>query len=97
MSTPALRQACEDPNFPTPRLYDMILMLSTEPGIDAWWANVAQILAEAYGAERASLAIPGDMTDLENVPWGQKATFNIYGNDSFGSSTRDSGPRWRRI
>jgi signal transduction histidine kinase len=90
MSTPAPEKAGEDPNFPTPDLYDMILMLSTEPGIEAWWANVTQILAEAYGAERVSLAVPGDMTDLENVPWGQKATFNIYGTNSFGSSTRDS-------
>jgi signal transduction histidine kinase len=90
LGTPAPLQAGEDPNFPTPDLYDMILMLSTEPGIEAWWANVTQILAEAYGAERTSLAIPGDMTDLENVPWGQKATFNIYGNDTFSSSTRDS-------
>jgi signal transduction histidine kinase len=89
LSTPAPLQTSEDLNFPTPDLYDMILMLSTEPGIEAWWANVSQILAEAYGAERASLAIPGDMTDLENVPWGQKATFNIYGSDTFGSPTRD--------
>jgi signal transduction histidine kinase len=89
LSTPAPLQAGEDPNFPTPDLYDMILMLSAEPGIEAWWANVTQILAEAYGAERASLAVPGDMTDLENVPWGQKATFNIYGSDPLGSSTRD--------
>ena len=89
-STPAPGKAGEDPNFPSPDLYDMILMLSTEPGIEAWWANVTQILAEAYGAERASLAVPGDMTDLENVPWGQRATFNIYGTDSFDSSTHDS-------
>ena len=89
-STPAPEKAGDDPNFPTPDLYDMILMLSAEPGIEAWWANVTQILAEAYGAERASLAVPGDMTDLENVPWGQRATFNIYGTDSFGSSTRNS-------
>ena len=90
LGTPAPLRIGEDPNFPTPDLYDMILMLSTEPGIEAWWANVTQILVEAYGAERASLAIPGDMTDLENVPWGQKATFNIYGSDAFGSSTRNS-------
>ena len=90
LSTPAPQQAGEDPIFPTPDLYDMILMLTAEPGLDAWWANVTQILAEAYGAERASLAVPGDNTDLENVPWGQKATFNIYGTDGFGSSTRES-------
>lgn len=80
----------EDPNFPTPDLYSMILMLSSEPGLDAWWANVTQVLSEAYGAERASLALPGDMTDLENVPWGQRATFNINGSESSGSSRFDS-------
>lgn len=72
----------EDPDHPTPDLYDIVLMLSTEPGLESWWANLTEILAEAYGAERASLALPGDITDLENVPWGQKASFNIYGSDS---------------
>lgn len=80
----------EDPNFPTPDLYSMVLMLSSEPGLDAWWSNVTQVLSEAYGAERASLALPGDMTDLENVPWGQRATFNIYGSESSDSSRFDS-------
>jgi len=59
-----------DSEHPTPDLYDMVLMLSTEPGLDAWWSNVTEILVEAYGAERASLARPGDITDLENVPRG---------------------------
>lgn len=76
----------DDPNWPTPDLYDMVLMLGTEPGLEAWWANATEILAQAFGAERASLALPGDVTDLENVPWGQKATFNINGSDS-GDST----------
>ena len=39
-------------------------------------------MSEAFGAERASLALPGDITDLENVPWGQKATFNINGSET---------------
>jgi signal transduction histidine kinase/CheY-like chemotaxis protein/PAS domain-containing protein len=80
----------EDPNFPTPDLYSMILMLNSEPGLDSWWANVTQILSEAYGAERASLALPGDITDLENVPWGQRATFNVYGSESSDSSRLES-------
>lgn len=87
MSTPMGRETesqvyPEDPDHPTPDLYDIVLMLSTEPGLESWWANVTEILAEAYGAERASLALPGDVTDLENVPWGQKASFNINGSDS---------------
>lgn len=80
----------DDANYPTPDLYDMVLMLSTEPGLESWWANVTEILSEAYGAERASLALPGDVTDLENVPWGQKATFNIYGSETGGSFAFDS-------
>ncbi|KIV79845.1 hypothetical protein PV11_07390 [Exophiala sideris] len=80
----------EDPNFPAPDLYDMVLMLNAEPGLDMWWVNVTEILSEAYGAERASLAIPGDITDLENVPWGQKATFNIYGSEGVPPSQLES-------
>lgn len=80
----------EDPDHPTPDLYDIVLMLSTEPGLESWWANVTEILAEAYGAERASLALPGDITDLENVPWGQKASFNINGSDSGDSQIHGS-------
>lgn len=76
------QRALEDANYPAPDLYDTILALNTEAGLDAWWANVSQVLTEAYGAERASLAVPGDLTDLENVPWGQKATFSLYGTDS---------------
>ncbi len=80
----------EDPNYPLPDLYDLVLLLNAEPGLDAWWANVTEILAEAYGAERASLAVPGDMTDLENVPWGQKASFNVFGFDNSDSSVLES-------
>lgn len=80
----------EDPNFPAPDLYDLVLMLNAEPGLDMWWVNVTEILSEAYGAERASLAIPGDITDLENVPWGQKATFNIYGSEGVPPSQFES-------
>ncbi|KAJ9610762.1 hypothetical protein H2200_005539 [Cladophialophora chaetospira] len=80
----------DDPNFPTPDLYDVILMLNSEPGLDMWWVNVTEVLSEVYGAERASLAIPGDITDLENVPWGQKATYNMNGSDGVAPSQLDS-------
>ncbi|RMZ75312.1 hypothetical protein DV737_g5343, partial [Chaetothyriales sp. CBS 132003] len=69
----------DDAEYPTPDLYDVILMLNAEPGLDLWWANVTEILSDAFGAQRASLALPGDVTDIEKVPWGQKATFNILG------------------
>lgn len=66
----------DDPDHAAPNLYEVILKLNAEPGLEAWWSNLVDILRTNYGAERASLAVPGDMTDLENVPWGQKATFN---------------------
>ncbi|KAL3710526.1 hypothetical protein TMatcc_004321 [Talaromyces marneffei ATCC 18224] len=67
----------DDPMYPSPNLYDVILKLNSEPGLESWWNNVIDIFQTHYGIERASLAVPGDATDLENVPWGQKASFNI--------------------
>ncbi|CAG7986699.1 unnamed protein product [Penicillium olsonii] len=66
----------EDPNFPSPDLYDLTLQLNADSGLEAWWSNLIEIMQTSYGAERVSLAVPGDVTDLENVPWGQKAIFN---------------------
>ncbi|KAI0025703.1 hypothetical protein F4780DRAFT_768119 [Xylariomycetidae sp. FL0641] len=71
----------ESPDFPTPNLYSLSLMLSAEPGLDAWWNNVIQIMTEFYRVERASLAVPADTTDIDNVPWGQKATYNAQEHD----------------
>ncbi|KAG2419732.1 hypothetical protein HFD88_004528 [Aspergillus terreus] len=73
---PQHKPVAEDPTYPSPNLYDLTLQLNADPGLDAWWANVVHILQEHFGAERASLAVPGDATDLENVPWGQKAVFD---------------------
>ena len=87
----ALGQAgLQHQDYPMPDLYDTILMLNAEPGLEMWWANVCDILSEAYGADRASLALPGDVTDLENVPWGQKASFNLAGSDGSGLSQLES-------
>ncbi|RCI16988.1 hypothetical protein L249_2301 [Ophiocordyceps polyrhachis-furcata BCC 54312] len=67
--------------FPDPNLYDLSLMLSAEPGLDAWWSTVVQIMRDVYKAERVTLSIPADSTDVENVPWGQKATYNLHEED----------------
>lgn len=69
------------PDFPSPNLYELALMLSSEPGLNAWWQTVVQIMTECYKAERVTLAVPADSTDIENIPWGQKATFNSQGKD----------------
>lgn len=66
---------------PSPNLYELSLRLSSEPGLDAWWRNVVQIMVGTYQAERVTLALPADVTDLENVPWGQKATYNARQED----------------
>lgn len=73
----------DNPDFPTPNLYELSLMLSSEPGLAAWWNTVVSIMTELYKAERLTLSVPADSTDLENVPWGQKATYNARQEDGF--------------
>ncbi|KAK1688652.1 hsp90-like protein [Colletotrichum godetiae] len=79
-------------DFPSPNLYDLSLMLNAEPGMDAWWNTVVQIMRDVYKAERVTLAVPADTTDIENVPWGQKATYNEHQEDdlSLGYMARGS-------
>jgi PAS domain S-box-containing protein len=72
----------EDPRYPSPNLYDLVLRLGAEPGLAAWWTTVTSIMCEHYGADRATLAVPADTSDIENVPWGQKTTFTATDNDS---------------
>lgn len=59
-----------------PDLYDIMLRSLSEPGLDRWWANISQILRDDFLASRATLSVPSDSTDVENVPWAQMATFN---------------------
>jgi PAS domain S-box-containing protein len=66
----------EDPRYPSPNLYDLVLLLGAEPGLTPWWNCVTKIMHDWYGADRATLAVPADASDIENVPWGQKTTFN---------------------
>ena len=71
----------DDPNFESPNLYELSLMLASEPGLDPWWTTVVQLMRDLYKADRVTLSIPADSTDVENVPWGQKATFNAGEED----------------
>ncbi|KAM3493957.1 hypothetical protein MY3957_002801 [Beauveria namnaoensis] len=73
---PADTPVAESYDYPTPDLYNLSLLLSSEPGLDAWWNAVIQIMRDVFQAERVTLSVPADAADLENVPWGQKATFN---------------------
>ncbi|KAF2687997.1 hypothetical protein K458DRAFT_173933 [Lentithecium fluviatile CBS 122367] len=67
----------DDPRFPSPNMYDLVLMLNSEPGLAAWWSCVTTIMHDCYGVERATLAVPADSSDIENVPWGQKTTYHM--------------------
>ncbi|KAJ2997430.1 hypothetical protein NUW58_g652 [Xylaria curta] len=71
----------ENPQYSTPNLYELSLMLSAEPGLNGWWDTVVQIMTEFYKAERITLSVPADATDIDNVPWGQKATYNSQMED----------------
>lgn len=70
-----------------PDLNDIMLRSSSEPGLDRWWANISQILRDEFLASRATLSVPSDSTDVENVPWAQMATFNP---DDFQLSSNNS-------
>jgi PAS domain S-box-containing protein len=73
----------EDPRFPTPNLYDLVLQLTSEPGMEQWWSTVTNVMHDHYKADRVTLVMPMDPTDIENVPWGQKATFSMSGIEEF--------------
>ena len=70
----------------SPDLYSIVLRLSSEPSLNSWWLNLTDILHESYSVSRASLSIPVDPTDIQNVPWGQKASFDAAGLKRHGSS-----------
>ena len=72
-----------------PDLDDISLKLHLEPGLEKWWSNTAQILSDAFGADRATLAVPSDSTDVENVPWAQMATYSATDDDPYSAATKD--------
>ncbi|KAK9450785.1 uncharacterized protein V1518DRAFT_411701 [Limtongia smithiae] len=64
-----------DYEFPNPKLYDLALTLNSDPGMDAFWHNLTDILENVFMAKRASLLIPNDLTDMANTPWGLKGVW----------------------
>ncbi|KAL6710565.1 hypothetical protein ACN47E_008613 [Coniothyrium glycines] len=71
----------EDPRYPSPNLYELVLRLGAEPGLASWWTAVTSIMRDHYGVERATLAVPADASDIENVPWGQKTSYSANAGD----------------
>ena len=72
-----------------PDLSGILLRLNSDPGLEQWWSNLTQDLYRIYGAERATLAVPSDVTDVENVPWAQMACFRNTFEDPFSQETND--------
>jgi len=81
----------QDPRYPTPNLYELVLKLNSEPGLEQWWATLTNILCDDFKAERASLIVPIDPTDIENVPWGQKAVLDINGHQDRANALHPPG------
>ena len=79
----SMTHGSEDPRFPSPNLYDLVLQLNAEPGMEQWWSTVTNLMHDHFKADRATLVVPMDPTDIEDVPWGQKATFNMNGPEEF--------------
>ncbi|CAG8530718.1 5363_t:CDS:10 [Acaulospora morrowiae] len=89
-------------SYPSPNLYKLSLLLTTELDIRKWWDNVIEILTSSYCATRILLSVPHDLTDTINTSWGVKATYHkdycCPGNscypdsiDSCSTSSSDSG------
>lgn len=73
----------ENKEFPMPKLYDLVLQLNSEPSLESWWTVLTTSLHEWYKVDRAVLSLPTDSTDLENMPWGQKASYDAAGLKAF--------------
>jgi signal transduction histidine kinase/PAS domain-containing protein len=74
-----------------PNLYEIAIRLQMEPGLAGWWKQVTQILRELFHAERATLAVPSDRTEIENVPWAQLAEYtNVDDDDNLSRATVDA-------
>lgn len=63
-------------DFPSPNIYDLTLKMNADIGIDSFWENIIEILVTNFYASRVTLSIPYDLTDINNMPWGLKATYN---------------------
>ncbi len=79
----------DDLQYPSPNLYELALRLGSDPGLEPWWSNVVQSMKQDFNAIRATLAVPSDSTDVENIPWAQIATYNAGEEDDFSVTNND--------
>lgn len=65
-------------------------MLSADVGLTNFWNNIIEIFSTNYRASRITLAVPNDLTDVSNTPWGLKASWNARGIKGFTSGSSSS-------
>jgi len=63
-------------DFPSPNIYDLTLKMNADIGMDSFWENMIEIFVLNFYASRVTLSMPYDQTDINNTPWGLKATYN---------------------
>ena len=71
--------------------FDIAVQIQTEPGLLGWWKQTTSVLRESFLADRATLSVPSDGTEIENVPWAQLATFNIDNEENVSQMAMDAG------
>lgn len=73
---PTYNQWSGPQDFPSPNIYDLTLKMNADIGMDSFWENMIEIFVLNFYASRISLTLPYDLTDINNTPWGLKATYN---------------------
>ena len=73
---PTYNQWSGPQDFPSPNIYDLTLKMNADIGLDSFWENMIEIFVLNFYASRVSLNLPYDLTDINNTPWGLKATYN---------------------
>ena len=86
-----LGQSLEKTSEGMPDLFSIAIQIQTEPGLNGWWKQSIKVLRETFLAERATLSIPSDSTEIENVPWAQLASFNVDEDEIISQTAVDAG------
>ena len=72
-----------------PNVFEIAVQVQSELGLVGWWSQTTQVLKESFNVDRATLAVPSDSAEIENVPWAQLATFNVDEEDSLSTTTTE--------
>ncbi|ORY85456.1 hypothetical protein BCR37DRAFT_365011 [Protomyces lactucae-debilis] len=89
MGQPSAFAALES-EYPSPSVYDLTLILSSDVGLDKFWDNIVEIFKDHYRADRITLSVPYDLTDIRSTPWGLKAIWNAETTSHFPSQRKRS-------